>query len=60
MLIIAPVGQSKPPTYTCGICGFVMNEAQACPRCALANEQDAARLTLGGDVLEQVARLLSE
>ena len=25
VLIIAPIGQAEPETYTCGICGFVMN-----------------------------------
>jgi len=61
VLIIAPVGQSEPLTYTCGICGFVMNEAQECPRCKLAIEQDAAQHTLdSGDVLDQVRRLLSD
>ena len=27
VLIIAPVGEAEPATYTCGVCGFVMNEA---------------------------------
>jgi len=26
MVIIAPLGPSPAPTYTCGICGFVYNE----------------------------------
>jgi hypothetical protein len=36
MLIIAPVGEAEPATYTCIVCGFVMNEAGQCPRCKLA------------------------
>jgi hypothetical protein len=61
VLIIVPVGEAESETYTCGICGFVMNAVQACLRCALANEQDAARLTLdGGDVFDQVRRPQSE
>jgi hypothetical protein len=39
VLIIAPMGQSAPQNYTCGICGFVMSEvdeshreAAHCPR----------------------------
>src|SRR5450759_4810894 len=31
VLIIAPVGDAPSPTYTCGICGFVMNEVGECP-----------------------------
>ena len=61
VLIIAPVGQSEPPTHTCGICGFVMNAVRACPRCALANEQgEAEHVQDNGDVLDQVRRLLSD
>ena len=26
------MAQGTPSTYTCGICGFVMNEAMECPR----------------------------
>jgi hypothetical protein len=37
LLIIAPIGEAEPATYTCGVCGFVMNEAGECPRCRLAN-----------------------
>jgi hypothetical protein len=32
VLIIASMAQVTPSTYTCGICGFVMNEAMECPR----------------------------
>jgi hypothetical protein len=30
VLIIASVGDAPSPTYTCGICGFVMNEVGEC------------------------------
>jgi hypothetical protein len=60
VLIIAPIGQGEPETYTCGICGFVMSEVEECPRCALATAQDAAAQTEGGDVLDQVRRLLAD
>jgi len=40
VIIIAPLGPSDPMTYTCGTCGFVMNEAGECPRCKLASAQD--------------------
>jgi hypothetical protein len=26
VLIVAPIGEAEPATYTCGVCGFVMNE----------------------------------
>jgi hypothetical protein len=32
VLIIAPVGDAPRPNYTCGICGFVMNEVGECSR----------------------------
>ena len=35
VLIIAPVGDAPSPTYTCGICGFVMNEVGESPRCEM-------------------------
>jgi hypothetical protein len=28
VLIIAPVGEAEPETYTCGICGFVMSDVR--------------------------------
>ncbi len=34
VLIIAPVGDAPRPNYTCGICGFVMNEVGECPHTA--------------------------
>jgi hypothetical protein len=51
------------PTYTCGSCGFVMNEVGECPRCKLAVEADAERLrraSRAGDVFDQVRELLDE
>ena len=61
VLIIAPVGEAESETYTCGICGFVMNAVQECPRCALANEQgEAEGVQDGRDVLHQVRRPQSE
>jgi hypothetical protein len=62
VLIIAPVGDAPSPTYTCGICGFAMNEAGECPRCKLLAEdweRDVrARRLSGPDVLDQVSKLL--
>ena len=68
VLIIAPVSQADPKTYTCGICGFVYAEYGECPRCRMQIEE-AARETDHGtaapvdtsgdrDILDQVADLL--
>lgn len=44
VLIIAPLGAAEPETYTCGICGFMMNEAGECPRCKLIVQGQADEL----------------
>ncbi len=44
VLIIAPIGAAEPPTYTCGICGFVYDAYGECPRCKLIVQQQAAEL----------------
>lgn len=43
MVIIAPMGETDPDTFTCGICGFVMTELGECPRCKMQNDQNAKR-----------------
>jgi hypothetical protein len=61
VLIIAPVGEAATATYTCGVCGFVMNEVGECPRCRLAIEEGAAEIAGGEDtldILDQVDKLL--
>ena len=58
MLIIAPVGEAEPETYTCGICGSVMSDVRACPRCQLAAEE-ATREMAAPDILDQVDELLT-
>jgi hypothetical protein len=60
LLIIAPVGEAEPATYTCGVCGFVMNEAGECPRCKLAAESKTESVAEGSDILDQVRELLDE
>jgi hypothetical protein len=65
LLIIAPVGDAPSPDYTCGICGFVMNEVGECPRCKLEImelERDLRRklATQTPDVSDQVRELLDE
>ncbi len=44
VLIIAPLGAAEPPTYICGICGFVYDAYGACPRCQLIVQQQADEL----------------
>ena len=63
VLIIAPIGEAESATYTCGVCGFVMNEVGECSRCKLAIEEGGAGLVSGEatlDILDQVDRLLTE
>ena len=44
VLIIAPVGVADPEVVLCGICGFPLNEADSCPRCALLTQAKAAAI----------------
>ena len=63
VLIIAPVGDAPSPTYTCGICDFVMNELGECPRCKseiAARAQEYEWQVRTPDVLDQVRDLLDE
>jgi hypothetical protein len=65
VLIIAPVGDAPSPTYTCSICGFVMNEVRECPRCKLQaiefeREVQQRQAEPTADVFEQVRELLDE
>ena len=61
-LIIAPVGKTEPQTYTCGICGFVMSDVRACPRCQLVADEAGGELDgdalAAPDILDQVDELL--
>jgi hypothetical protein len=57
--IIAPVGDAEPATYTCGVCGFVMNEVGECPRCKLAVEGAMEEADDGGeDLLREVREIV--
>jgi len=59
ILIIAPVGVATTPTYTCGICGFVMNEVGECPRCKLMVEGVREEVDGGGeDFLQEVREIV--
>ena len=57
VIVIAPVGPAGPQTYTCGICGFIMNAPGECRRCKLASEQGwlfPPDDSEGQDILDQV------
>jgi hypothetical protein len=62
VLIIAPMEEAGSATYTCGVCGFVMNEVGECPRCELASQEGFLGLDSGDatpDILDQVDKLLT-
>lgn len=44
MLTLVPLGQADPELYTCGVCGFVVDELGECPRCHLMVADLAASL----------------
>jgi tRNA(Ile2) C34 agmatinyltransferase TiaS len=37
------LGEADPDTFTCGICGFVMNSLGECPRCKMQDEDNVRR-----------------
>ena len=58
LIILAPV--EGEPVHLCGICGFTLSKpSEACPRCALHNE-DAASALDGKRVAESVENWLQE
>ncbi len=62
VLIIAPLGAAEPTTYTCGVCGFVMNDVMECPRCKLIVQEQADGLVDTGErrsVRDQLEDLLA-
>jgi hypothetical protein len=59
MSVVADLGEADlkdASGYTCGICGFVMNELGECPRCKMQVADDARRL----ERREQERRQLGE
>ena len=43
-LILAVTGEAEPERFVCGICGFVMDELDDCPRCKLLNKAIAGAI----------------
>lgn len=66
VVIIASVGKAgelPKREYTCGVCGFVMNEVGECPRCKLQVEEGAQglrRRKLREDVLREIGQIVQE
>lgn len=58
VLIIAPMGEGEPETYTCGICGFVYEKYGECPRCKLQIADTTRQADQPSDILDQVRQLL--
>jgi len=56
-IIIASTGEAEAETFTCGICGFVLNAAGECPRCKQINRLTAAAMTAKP---EEIAAILAE
>jgi len=56
-VIVAATSEAGPETFTCGVCGFVMNEAGECPRCKQINRLTAAISTAKP---EEIAAILEE
>ncbi len=38
MVVLVPLGEAEKATFTCEVCGFVMDELQECPRCKFLTE----------------------
>jgi hypothetical protein len=61
VLIIAPMGEAEPATYTCGIFGFAYNERGGCPRCKMGVVVEAGDLGQNGEgFLQEVRELLDK
>ena len=60
VLIIASVGEVGKEQVTCGICGFVLNEAGKCPRCKLIAEETAREIQEKQEMREALFREVEE
>jgi rubrerythrin len=38
MVVFVPLGEAEKETFTCDVCGFVMDELEECPRCKFIAE----------------------
>ena len=60
VLIIGSVGKASQEKVTCGICGFVMNNAGACPRCKMIAEETARDIKEQQEMREALFREVEE
>ena len=60
VLIIASVGKAGKEKVTCGICGFVLNEAGECPRCKLMTEEIARDIQAKQEMREALFKEVEE
>jgi len=59
-VIISSTSKAGKEKVTCGICGFVMDEAGECPRCKLAAEKTARDIEARRDEIEMREALFRE
>jgi hypothetical protein len=60
VLIIASVSKASQEKVTCGVCGFVLNEAGECPRCKMMAEETARDIQAKQEMREAVFREVEE
>lgn len=60
VLIVASVGKAGKKKVTCGVCGFVMDEAGECPRCKLIAEEMAGDIKAKQQMREALFREVEE
>ena len=60
VLIIGSVGKAGKEEVTCGVYGFVMDEAGECPRCRLMAEKTAQDITEIQEMREALFREVEE
>lgn len=60
MLIIASVGKAGKEKVTCGVCGFVMDDAGECPRCKMMAEETARDIETRQEMREALFREIEE
>ncbi len=59
-VIIAVTGAAEPEQFTCGICGFVMDEAKECPRCKFIDQDNTRRIRARQEENEALFREVME
>ena len=64
MVVLVPLGDAEAETFTCGVCGFVMNSLQECPRCKLTLDEAVGeydrRVQESEELFEDIDEFLDE